>query len=292
MLFIAGSTGFIGKNLLEALREKGLKARCLVRSGEKARAVEEMGFEAALGDITDAESLKGALDGVKTAVHLVGIIAERGGQTFEKVHVEGTRNLVAEAKSAGVGRFFYQSALGADLGSWAKYHRTKAEAEEIVKASGIPWTIFRPSLVVGEGDGFTTRIQEMIRLAPVIPVPGDGKARFQPIYVGDWVKCFLKAMDDPGAEGRTYELGGPEHITYNEIVKAVSAAMGRSKALFHFPAGLALVGLKFLEKTPFSPATVEQLKLLDTDNICQPDAVRKDFGFEPMAFRDALKLFI
>lgn len=292
MIFIAGGTGFIGRHLLEALEDKGIEARCLVRTPEKARQCEARGFETAIGDITDRQSLDGALDGVRMAVHLVGIIEERGRQTFKRVHVEGTRNLVDEAVKAGVGHFFYQSALGADPGSWAQYQRTKAEAEEIVKASGIPYTIFRPSLVIGEGDGFTRRIQEMIRLAPAVPVPGEGNAKFQPIYVGDWIKCFLKILDNPEALGKVYELGGPEHITYNEIVKAVSKAMGREKTLFHFPAAIARIGLKFLEKTPLRVATTEQLRLLETDNICDRQSVKKNFGFDPVPFREALGLFI
>jgi uncharacterized protein YbjT (DUF2867 family) len=292
MIFLAGGTGFIGRHLLEALEDSGIKTRCLVRTPRKAEQCEARGFEAAIGDITGRQSLEGALDGARVVAHLVGIIEERGRQTFRRVHVEGTRNLVEEAVKAGVEHFFYQSALGADTGSWAEYQRTKAEAEEIVKASGIPFTIFRPSLVIGEGDGFTRRIQEMIRLAPAVPVPGQGNARFQPIYVGDWIKCFMKILDNPEALGKVYELGGPEHITYNEIIKAVSKAMGREKTLFHFPAAIARIGLGLLEKTPLRVATTEQLRLLETDNICDRESVKKSFGFEPVAFREALGLFI
>jgi NADH dehydrogenase len=292
MIFVAGGTGFIGGHLLRALKEGGRPVRCLARDPKRAGACGEMGFELAQGDITDRESLRGALRGVRTVVHLVGIIEERGRQTFKRIHVEGTANLVEEAKGAGVRHFFYQSAIGADLDSWALYHRTKAEAEEMVKASGIPFTIFRPSLVIGEGGGFIEKLRGIIRAAPVIPVPGNGEAKLQPIYVGDLVKCIVKAVEDPGALGRTYELGGPEHLTYNEIVRTLAGAMGVEKRLVHIPTGLASLGVRILQRTPLRPATLEQLRLINTDNICDRESVRKNFGFEPISLREALSLFI
>ncbi len=292
MIFIAGGTGYIGGHLLAALRERGLPVRCLIRTPEKAEVCRGPmggpGFETAIGDITDRESLRGALEGAGMVVHLVGIIEEKGPQTFKRVHVEGTKNLIEEAKQAGVRHFFYQSALGADAGSWAGYLRTKGEAEELLKASGLPYTIFRPSLVIGPGDGFTQKIRDFINtLSPVLPVPGKGEAKFQPIYVGDWVKCFLKIIDNPSSLGRTYELGGPEHLAYNDMVKAIRDAMGSVKPVVHIPVFLVKAGASLL-----GVASVEQIKLLEKDNITTPDAVRRDFGFEPLAFREALKLFV
>jgi uncharacterized protein YbjT (DUF2867 family) len=291
MIFVAGGTGFIGTALIAALKEDGHAVRCLVRALQRESRCEEMGFETVPGDITEGESLRGALEGVRMVVHLVGIIEERGKQTFKKVHVEGTRNLIEEARRAGVKHFFYQSAIGADLGSWAAYHRTKAEAEEMVKASGIPYTIFRPSLVIGQGGGFIEKLQGIIKTGPVIPVPGKGEAKLQPIHVGDLVKCIVKTIDNPGALGRTYELGGPEHLTYNQVVKTVAAAIGVEKPLVHIPFALASLGVKILERTPLRPATLEQLRLLNTDNICERDSVRKNFGFEPISLKEALSFF-
>lgn len=290
MIFIAGSTGFVGRHLVGAVG--GRAVRCLVRRPDKAGLCKQ-GFEAAIGDITDKKSLNGKLEGVTTVVHLVGIIEEKGGMTFHEAHVEGTRNLVGEAVKSGVKKIFFQSALGADINSWAAYLRTKAEAENIVRESGIPYFIFRPSLIIGSGDGFTGKIISIISgPSPFIPVPGKGTARFQPLYVGDWVRCFLSALDDPEAAGRTYEIGGPEHITYNDMVKGIAAAMGVGKPLFHIPSGIAKLGIRVLEKTPFSPATSEQLRLLKEDNICEKDSVKRLFGFEPLRFERALGLFI
>lgn len=303
--FIAGGTGFIGKHLINTLSKDGYNVRCLVRTEEKAAVCKKAGFEAAIGDITDRESLKERLDNCDVVVHLVGIIEEKGGVTFERVHVEGTKNLIDEAKKANIKYIFYQSALGASINSWAKYYRTKAEAEEIVRTSGIPYIIFRPSLVIGRGDGFTEKLKELVRLGPFVPIAGSGNGKFQPIYVEDWVKCFFKIFSDASHithyASRIYEFGGPEHLTYNEIVLQLMEAMGVHKPLVHIPIKLIKLSLPFSgisreigsllgKKIPM--VTGEQLSLLQLDSICDRDSVERNFGFVPMIYREALKLFI
>ncbi len=305
MLLIAGGTGFIGGHLVESLGKSGHKVRCLMRSPGKSRVCKSAGFEAAPGDITDRESLKGKLDGCDSVVHLAGIIEEKGDATFERVHAEGTRNLVDEAQEAQVKYFFYQSALGASAAAQAQYLKTKAEAEEIVKTSGIPYTIFRPSLVAGEGDGFTERLKELINIGPVVPIPGDGATKFQPMYVGDWIRCFMAIFSDLSRvarhASRTYELGGPEHLTYNEIIARLMKAMGVNKPVMHIPLEIIKlslplsaisrgIGSLFGKKIP--AVTHEQLELLQMDNICDKNSVEKAFGFVPMTYSEALKLFI
>ncbi len=293
MLFIAGGTGFIGHHLINALIERGYKLRCLVRSKQKASQLRAMGIETVIGDITDASTIKGALKGCSMVVHLVGIIEEHGSLTFKAVHVDGTDNLVKEAVESDIKHFFYQSALGASLSSWAGYLTTKAEAEEIVRESRLRFTIFRPSLVIGSDDGFTQKIKEIAYKSPLIPIPGRGDARFQPIYVGDWVKCFMKIIDNPHYMGHVYEFGGPEHLTYKEMVEAIINAMGIRKPIIHVPMGLTKFGISFMERLiPKPPATSEQIRLLEVDNICDIGSVKNYFGFEPIRFKDALKLFI
>lgn len=305
MLFIAGGTGFIGQYLLKSLAKNNFGAKCLARSDERASLCRKTGFEARIGDITDKESLKGSLDGIDTVAHLVGIIEDKGDMTFEKVHVEGTAHLVDEAKKAGVKHFFYQSALGASLESSARYQRTKAEAEEIVKQSGIPYTIFRPSLVIGGKDGFTEKLKELILLGPVVPVPGDGNAKFQPIYVEDWVRCFIKIFSDTSRimphASRTYEFGGPEQLSYNELLSRLMDAMGVKKTIVHLPISLAKAGLPFIGLTQamggllgkkIPTVTAEQLDLLGRDNVCDTDSVETLFGFKPLNYKEALGKFI
>jgi NADH dehydrogenase len=309
MFFIAGGTGFIGARLIRSLTGGNHAVRCLVRTTGKAAACEKNGFGAVVGDITDRESLKDALGDCDVVVHLVGIMEEKGALTFEQVHVRGTENLVDEAKRAGVKHFFYQSALGASLAAKARYSKTKAEAEIVVKESGIPYTIFRPSLVVGAGDGFTQRMKELIALGPVVTFPGDGKARVQPLYVDDWVKCFMKVFGGPAGGlspearyvSRICEMGGPEHLTYNEVIALIMEAMGSNKPVVHLPVNAIKLTLPFagvaqgigrLLGRKIPPVTAEQLALLQLDNICDKDSVKRDFDFTPMKFRDALRLFI
>ncbi len=309
-LFIAGGTGFIGRHLVSALGAGGLQAKCLARSAAKSEICKQAGFDVVIGDITDRESLKGKLDNCDVVVNLVGIIEEKEGLSFDLVHVSGTENLVYEARKAKVRHFFYQSALGASPSSWSRYLKTKAAAEDIVMKSGIPYTIFRPSLVVGDGDGFTSKLRDLIASSPVVPVPGDGNAKFQPIYIGDLVKCFLKLFSSPphpsspnqGEErGGVYELGGPEHVAYNELLSLLMEATGARKPIVHIPIELVKLGLplsKVLQgmagllgkKVP--TVTRDQLRMLEIDNICDEDAVERNFGFVPVSYKEALKLFI
>jgi len=293
MIFIAGATGFVGGHLVNDLIGKGLKVKCLVRSEKVAASLSSRGAEIVRGDITSRESMRGVLNQGDFVVHLVGIIEEKGKATFRSVHVDGTANLVEEAKEAGVGHFFYQSALGADRDSWSAYLRTKAEAEEIVKKSGIACTIFRPSLIIGPWDGFTKKLFDMLKISPVVPIPGDGKAKFQPVYIKDWMQCMGKVMEHPEKFLSTFDIGGPEHLTYREIVETLSEAMGRRKPSFEIPMGLMKLSAVFLGAFLSSPpVTVDQLRLLEQDNISDPAVVEKNFGFKPVRFKDALKEFV
>lgn len=299
IIFVTGGTGFIGRHLLDALKERGCAVRCLVRNSAGATLCSKKGFETSAGSVFDRESLKGSLNGITMVVHL-GIIEEKADMTFEMVHLDGTKNLVDEAVKAGVGHFFFQSALGASLNSSFRYHRTKAEAEEIVKASGIPYTIFRPSVVIGEEDDLIEKLRRLIRLSPVVAVPGDGNAKFQPIDVDDWVRCFLAIMGDESAFGKTFEFGGPEHLTYNQIVMLLMEVMGIKKKIVHMPmifarAGVPFIGVargigRFLSKE-IPSVTSEEVRFLGMDNICEPDSVEKLFGFKPITCREALLKF-
>lgn len=293
-IFIAGASGFVGSHLIEALLKNGYKFRCLARSEKVEKAFKEKGIEVVSGDITIPETLEGALKDIDFVIHLVGIIEEgKCSVTFQNVHVEGTKNLINEAKRAGVRHFFYQSALSADKDSWSGYLRTKAIAEEIVKTSGILYTIFRPSLIIGPWDGFTKKLKDLIKISPFIPIPGDGKSKFQPVYINDWIGCMLKVVASPESFKGIFEIGGPQHLTYNEIVITLADVIGTRKPIVHIPISLMRFGTSIAEKTiPFMPVTSDQLRLLESDNICAIDSVEKDFEFKPIKYRDALKEFI
>ncbi|MDX1763242.1 MAG: NAD(P)H-binding protein [bacterium] len=301
MILITGATGFVGSHLLEFLQEVDTPVRCLVRSEAKEEAVRSLGFEVVLGDIQDRDSLNEGLQGIETVVHLVGIIEEKKGADFEAIHVQGTNSLIEAAKSAGVSTIFFQSALGATPDSPYRYLKTKGEAEDIVRSSGIPYTIFKPSLILGKKDGFTERMKQLLTAGPVVPVPGDGEAKLQPIYIRDWVKCFQQAMVRGEMRNKTYELGGPEQLTYNEILKAIMAALGLDKPIVHIPMGMTRLALPFMGLARSAARVVgreipevtgELLALLSIDNICEIDSVKKNFGFAPMKLADALAEFM
>jgi uncharacterized protein YbjT (DUF2867 family) len=285
MIFIAGATGFVGGNLVDDLLAKGFKLKCLVRSDRAGEALSSRGVEVVRGDITAPGSLKGVLKPEDFVIHLVGIIEEKGKTTFQAVHADGTANLVAEGKRAGVRHFFYQSAIGADRDSWSGYLRTKAEAEQSVIRSGLSFTIFRPSLIIGPWDGFTKKMAEVIKLSPVLPIPGEGNSKFQPVFIKDWIRCMETVLEEPEKFRSTYDIGGPEQLTYMEIVEALAAAMGREKPVFRIPMGLMKISASLLATVLSSPpVTGEQLRLLD--------AVERNFGFRPMRYKDALKEFV
>ncbi|RME64212.1 MAG: complex I NDUFA9 subunit family protein [Nitrospirae bacterium] len=292
-VLVAGGTGFVGRNLIPHLLGRVGLVRVLVRDPEKAKALFVPEVELYRGDITEPESLRGACEGVDLVVHLVGIIIERGRYTFESVHVKGTEALVEEALRAGVKRFFYQSALGSSLGSPYKYLKTKAQAEEVVKDSGMDYLIFRPSLILGKGDGFSKNMISLIKSSPVVPLPGGGKTLFQPIFIDDWCRAFMVAAFSEGHWNRIYEFGGPEHLSYRQMVQAYMSQMGLRRPVVSMPLSLAKMALPFgrlakLAGMRLPEVTGEQLSLLSQDNITDPEACQRHFGFQPRNFEEFL----
>ncbi len=208
MIVIAGASGFVGGHLVDHLIGSGQEISCLARSDKTAQALRTKGCSVVRGDITRPETIRNFVHPGDIVIHLVGIIEEKGLSTFRAIHVAGTRNIVEEAKRAGAGHFFYQSALGADKTSSSGYMKTKGEAEEIVEQSGIPFTIFRPSLIIGPWDGFTRKMVDLIKISPVVPIPGEGKAKFQPIYIKDWLKCIAIVLETPETFAGIFDIGG------------------------------------------------------------------------------------
>src|SRR5215218_490907 len=215
-IFISGGTGFVGRNLQAALAGRPL--RLLVRDRSRSASASEGDVEYVEGDVTDPDSLEGALDGCEAAISLAAIIEERGRNTFDAVIRQGNVNLVAAARLAGIGRFILMSALGARHDPAFPYFEAKWQAEQVVKNAGIAWTIFRPSIIFGPGDGFINVLADLIRKAPIIPVVGSGQTKFQPVSVNEVAESFVKALDDPSTAGQTYELGGPDILTYEQLL--------------------------------------------------------------------------
>jgi NADH dehydrogenase len=227
--------------------------------------------------------------GANKVVHLVAVITEKGGQRFDAVIRGGTANVVAEAEAAGVKKLVYVSAIGAAPDPRYPYWHAKWQAEQAVAGSGLNWTILRSSLVFGPEDDFFNRLNRLIRRMPVAPVAGDGKTRFQPIWVEDVATCVLACLNERVHDRETVEIGGPEYYTYNEIIDLIRRQIGTRKPKVHVPLWLMRPAARVLQAALSSPpVTTDQLAMLAKDNATALDAVVKAFDFTPASFRDAL----
>ncbi|NNG47335.1 MAG: complex I NDUFA9 subunit family protein, partial [Deltaproteobacteria bacterium] len=229
-VLVTGGTGFLGRHVCRALIARGHLPRLLVRVGSEDRIPEDIRRASRVtpGDVTNREFVENAAQSTKAVVHLAGIIREfpARGITFEKVHVDATRHAVHAAKAWGIPRFVHVSALGAVAGDPGSYFDSKGRAEEIVRRSGLSWTIFRPSGIFGPGDQFLTELGRAVRRAPFFPIPGDGKFLLQPVFVGDVVMGIVDCLTRPDTEGKTFDVGGPERITYGELVDRIASVAG------------------------------------------------------------------
>lgn len=292
-IFLTGATGFVGGNILAALGDRPVRA--LVRNRREAARIAAPNVELVEGDVTRPESLRGALDGCEAAIHLVAIIAEEGGATFDGVIRQGTVNVVAEAKRAGSERLLHMSALGTRNDPRYAYFEAKWQAEQAVERSGIPWTIFRPSIIFGPGDGFVSQLAKLVKTAPVIPVVGAGKSTFQPVSVREVARSFVRALDDPATAYHVYELGGGKIYTYEELLDAIARRLGIAKRKVHVPVGAMklVVGLSSpLPKAIRPPVTSDQLKMLEIDNATDRSATAELIGAPPLRLEDGIDYIV
>ena len=293
MILVTGATGFVGGHLVRRLRHDGIKVRAVVRRPSKAIELADLGVEVVPGDINDRDSLDEAATGCDRVIHLVGIIQEGRGFTFRSVHVDGTRNVLAAAKRAGVKQFFHQSALGTREHAKSEYNKTKWEAEGLVKSSGLAYTILRPSLIYGPGDLFTIRLAEMIRRSPVLPVIGSGTSKIQPIYIDDVTACIAKVVTGEAFLNRTFEIGGPEQLNYETVTKEIASVLGVRRPTVHMPLLFMRTMAKVAEAVlPTPPVTTDQLIMLQEDNVCDLKDIREAFGIEPVKFAEGLRRFL
>ena len=289
MVLVTGGTGFVGRNLVAELSRRGQKLRLLVRATSSLPQTNVPDIETAVGDVTQPQSLPQALSEVDTVLHLAAIIREQRGATFQKVNYQGTRDLVAAAKAAGVRRFLYMSNVGAGPDPAFPFLRSKWQAEEEVKASGLAYTIFRSSVIFGQGDEFISTLARLIKTMPLVPVIGSGQVRFQPVWVKDVAACIAATLDDAAAAGQTLCLGGPEHLTYEEMLDTIMTVLGLKRPKVHVPASLMRPVVWTMEKLlSHPPATSAQLAMLKMDNVTELDAIEKRFGLKPTPLREGI----
>lgn len=285
---ITGGSGFVGTHLTRALSTAGHQVTVVSRGVRRRSRRENVSFVRA--DLTrgDGDALAQTLSGADALIHLVAVIRERGAQTFQRVNVEVTERVVAAAVAAKVPHLLHQSALGADPDPRYPYLASKWQGEQLVRASGLPYTVMRPSLLFGPGDGFFTLIARLVKLNPVIPIPGDGRALFQPLSIDDLVQCYLLCVER-GPQNAVYELGGPEYLSYEEIVLAVKRGLGLYRFTAHVPVRMLLPAAFLMDKLlPHPPVTPQQLRMLEVNNITRMDAVQRAFQFRPQRFEDNL----
>ena len=294
-VFITGGTGFVGRAVIQALRAEGYAVRCLVRRGSEPDLRGFGAIERVEGDVMARQTLDDGLAGCDAVVHLVGIIRERPaiGSTFERVHVQGTQNVLGAAAAAGVRRYLHMSALGARAGARSRYHRTKWAAEEAVRSSPLPWTIFRPSIVYGPGDEFVTMLRGMIEGLPVVPVIGSGRQRLQPVPVAQVAQGFARALALEATVKHTYDVGGPDAVSMVELLDMIAGALGRRRRLkVHVPIRLVRPVTQILHRLPGYPLTPDQLLMLEEDNTCDPSAFFSTFGLTPVPLAAGLRALL
>jgi NADH dehydrogenase len=290
-VLVTGGTGFVGSAILHELRARDLDVRALVRSTGSAERARSLGVEAAFGDVTDEASVLAAARGCTHVIHLVAVIRGRRGD-FERVMVGGTRNVIAAARTAGVSRLVHMSALGTDERNrtLTPYFAAKWQMEQDVRASGLEHVIFRPSFVFGRGGLLPTLVRQ-VRLSPVVTIIGSGRQRVQPVWVDDVATYYATALGLPAAADRTFELGGPDVVTWDELYRRIAKMLGKRRAFVHVPAGVAHSGARLTEWIPGSPLSADQVAMLDRsgDNVVHGTETVDTFALPLVPLDDQLR---
>ena len=310
LVTVFGGSGFIGRYAARELVKKGWRVRVACRNVNTAGDVRLAGtpgwVDIVQANVRNRDSVVRALDGADAVVNLVGILFEKGPQTFESSQRDGAALLAEVAAEKGISRFVQISAIGADSASGSDYARTKGEAEQAVRDAVPTATILRPSIVFGPEDEFFNRFAALASSAPmsifpVMPAIGGGKTCFQPVYAGDVADAIAVAVDDAGTAGKTYELGGPRRYTFNEIYDVVLSTIDRKRFKLPLPFFVAkpmgyLIAAVWRYMPPFCwgflgepPITADQVELLKTDNVVADDALTlKDLGIVELESVEAI----
>lgn len=297
-ILVTGASGFVGSHLVPVLLAAGHRVVALTRTtahGDdliaRVPAADRGRVGVRIGDVTRPATLESALDGVDAVVHLAAIPRDfDGGASLRLVNTEGTRAVVAAMRKTGVRRLVHMGAMGVEDDPTLHYASSKAKAEALVADSGLDWTILKPSLQFGEGDGFFNIVAGLVRMSPgLVPVPGRGRARFQPIHTDDVAAIVVRALGDPTTIGRSFELGGPRYWTYREITSEVLAGLGKRRVIVPMPVPLIrlVAWAAELVHLPF-PVATDQLRQLKLDNIGPLDLIPGEFGFQPRPMEDEL----
>jgi uncharacterized protein YbjT (DUF2867 family) len=280
VILVTGANGFVGGHVVRALRAAEHSVRCMVRDPSRASRLAPLRVDIVRGDMTDPESLRSAVAGCDTVIHLVAV-RQGSRELFERVMERGTTDLVAVARDAGVKRFVHMSALGTNerTKDAVPYFHAKWVTEETVRNSALEHVIFRPSFVFGPDGGILPTFKRLARVAPVTPIVGGGRQRIQPIWVGDVAEYFVRGVDDARAANRTFELGGPDVVSWNEFWERLKRALGVRRPSLHVPMPVMRMNALVTERLPGNiPLTRDLLTMLELgDNVVSDDAAVETF---------------
>ena len=286
-VLVTGATGYVGNYVVKVLLEGGHAVTAVSRNGAKSSTASGKdlgtitGVRYVAADIGSGAGVLDAMRGCDAVVNLVGIIAQRGEQTFQRVHVDGTRHLLESAKSLGIKRFVQMSALGAAAGAASRYSATKFEAEELLRKSDLEWTIFRPSLIFGVGDDFFGRVLKNLVATPIVPQIGDGLFPFRPVWGGDVAQCFAQALSNPATIGQTYDLVGPKEYTFRQLLDLEMDTLGSRKPVVPAPIFLMDIAVPLMQVLgPLAPITSDQYAMLKAGNTADPAKMQQTFRLE------------
>lgn len=283
---VFGGSGFVGRHVVRELAKRGYRVRAAVRRPSLAGFVRTMGLpgqvEAVYADIKDDESVARALSGADMAVNLVGILYESGKQKFDALQAEAAGRIAWSAKAKGVERLVHVSAIGADPDSPAKYASSKAEGEAAVLDAFPDAVILRPSIIFGNGDGFFNRFAAMAKFSPALPLLGGGHTKMQPVYVDDVADAVCTALEDTSTQGKTYELGGPTVYSFKELMQIVLDETQRKRILTPIPWSIARLQGRILGLLPAPLLTLDQVRMLETDNVVSEEATSQNRTIEDL----------
>lgn len=294
-IVIVGGSGFVGRNLLPVLTARGHQCTVLSRDPERCRELRLVpGVRLERANPYDDADLVAAIQGADAVINLVGILNERGrrGRGFHRAHVTLTERILQACKESGVGRLLQISALnaGVDDPKASHYLKTKGEAEEMIKASGIDYTIVRPSIIFGAGDDFFNRFAGLLKLLPVLPLACPD-ARMQPVWVGDLALAVTRMLESREAIGKVYPLVGPRQYSLIELVRFTADAIGKKRLVIGLPDFLSRLQAMVCDFVPGKPFSTDNYRSLQIDNVSSENAL-PEFGIDPRPMEGVVRGYL
>lgn len=294
-VLVTGAAGFLGSAVVRLAREQGHEVRALVRPSSDVSALDLAPDQIAVGDLSHPASLAAAAEGMQAVIHCAAATSETASDPrhFEAVNIEGTRNLLAAAEQAGARRWIQISSMSAHESMPSHYGRTKFEADKLVRASSLDWTILQPSIIYGPGErGLVAKTARMLRRLPVLPIIGPGTELIRPIHADDVALAALAALERPTSIKKTYMLGGADEVTLEQFMKLLAERAGLRRPVVHIPIGLALFAARALglimKSPPVTADNVFGVKFVRRVKLC---AAETDLDFKPRSLADGLRSF-